>query len=128
LIKLSKNIKIGGGIMYVLFIVLNAVDSLDDILSGFVREGISGATILDSQGMGSAIVNNENRSVPLFSSLHMLLSDSHPYSKTIFTVLENESLIEKAVAVVQDAVDGISDTGSGFIFTVPIGKVYQMNR
>jgi len=128
LIKLSKNIKIGGGIMYVLFIVLNAVDSLDDILSGFVREGISGATILDSQGMGSAIVNNENRSVPLFSSLHMLLSDSHPYSKTIFTVLENESLIEKAVAVVQDAVDGISDTGSGFMFTVPIGKVYQMNR
>lgn len=114
--------------MYVLFIVLNAVDSLDDILSGFVREGISGATILDSQGMGSAIVNNENRSVPLFSSLHMLLSDSHPYSKTIFTVLENESLIDKAVAVVQDVVDGISDTGSGFMFTVPIGKVYQMNR
>lgn len=114
--------------MYVLFIVLNTVDSLDDILSGFVREGISGATILDSQGMGSAIVNNENRSAPLFSALHMLLSDSHPYSKTIFTVLENENLVDKAVAVVQEAVDGISDIGAGFMFTVPIGKVYPMNR
>ncbi|SEU31917.1 hypothetical protein SAMN05443270_5182 [Lacrimispora sphenoides] len=114
--------------MYVLFIVLNTVDSLDDILSGFVREGISGATILDSQGMGSAIVNNENRSAPLFSALHMLLSDSHPYSKTIFTVLENESLVDKAVAVVQEAVDGISGIGGGFMFTVPIGKVYPMNR
>ena len=114
--------------MYVLFIVLNAVDSLDDILSGFVREGISGATILDSQGMGSAIVNNENKSVPLFTALHMLLSDSHPYSKTIFTVLENESLVNKAVTVVQEAVGGLSSTGAGFMFTVPIGKVYQMNR
>lgn len=113
--------------MYALIIVLNAVDYLNDVLDGFVKLGISGATILDSQGMGSAIVNSEYRNIPLFSSLNMLLSDSHPYSKTIFTVLENESLVEKAVAVVQDAVDGISNTGVGFMFTVPIGKVYQMN-
>jgi nitrogen regulatory protein PII len=112
--------------MHVLFIVLNDVDSLDDILSGFVREGISGATILDSQGMGSAIVNNDNRNVPLFSTLRMLLNDSHPYSKTIFTVLENEKMVDKAVAVVQEVADGISSTGVGFMFTVPIGKVYQM--
>lgn len=114
--------------MYVLFIILNAVDSLDEILCGFVKEGIRGATILDSQGMGSAIVNNENRSIPLFSTLHMLLSDSHPYSKTIITVVENETIVEKAVAVVQEAVDGISSNGIGFMFTVPIGKIYQINR
>ncbi|MBE5965779.1 MAG: hypothetical protein E7255_02230 [Lachnospiraceae bacterium] len=107
--------------------MLNAVDYLEDILAGFVNEEISGATILDSQGMGSAIANSENESMPLFRSFQSLLSDSHPYSKTIFTVLENEQMVEKAVAVVQDVVDGISDTGVGFMFTVPIGKIYQMN-
>lgn len=44
--------------MYALFIVLNAIDYLEEILSGFVEVGVSGATILDSQGMGSTIVNN----------------------------------------------------------------------
>lgn len=113
--------------MYALIVVLNAIDYLDDVLDGFVKLGISGATILDSQGMGSAIVNSEYRNIPLFNSLNMLLSDSHPYSKTIFTVLENEGIVEKAVAVVQEAVDGISSTGVGFMFTIPIGKVYQIN-
>ena len=113
--------------MYALIIVLNAVDYLDDVLDGFVKLGISGATILDSQGMGSTIVNSEYKHIQLFSSLNMLLSDSHPYSKTIFTVLENELMVEKAVTVVQEAVDGISSTGVGFMFTVPIGKVYEIN-
>lgn len=112
--------------MYVLFVVLNAIDYLDDILSGFIEVGVSGATILDSQGMGSTIVNNQNTNIPLFGALRMLLEDSHPYSKTIFTVLENEELVEKTVAVVQEVVGDISNSGVGFMFTVPIGKTYQI--
>ena len=52
---------VGGAIMYALFIVLNEVDYLEDILSGFLENEASGATILDSQGMGSAIANSNNR-------------------------------------------------------------------
>lgn len=58
----------------------------------------------------------------------MLLGDSHPYSKTIFTVLESEAMVEKTVAVVQEVIGDISDTGVGFMFTVPIGKTYQIGR
>ena len=83
--------------MYVLVIVLNEVDYLEDILSGFVEEEINGATILDSQGMGRAIVDGDHNDIPLFGALKTLLADSHPYSKTIFTVLEDEEMVEKAV-------------------------------
>lgn len=114
--------------MYALFIVLNEVDYLDDILSGFVENKISGATILDSQGMGSAIANSNNESMPLFSKLRMLIGDSYPYSKTIFTVLENETLVEKAAGVVQDVLSDISDNGAGFMFTVPVAKIYPMKH
>lgn len=114
--------------MYALFVVLNEIDYLDDILSDFVENEISGATILDSQGMGSAIVNSNNKDIPLFSALKMLIGDSHPYSKTIFTVLENESMVEKAVEIVQEVVANINSTGVGFMFTVPIAKVYPMKK
>lgn len=114
--------------MYALFIVLNEIDYMEDILTGFVENKISGATILDSQGMGSAIANSNNKDIPLFSALSMLLGDAHPYSKTIFTVLENEDMVEKAVGVVQEVVADISGTGIGFMFTVPIAKVYPMKK
>lgn len=112
--------------MQVLFIVLNATEYLDDILSGFVEEDITGATILDSQGMGSAIVTGDNRSTPLFGALKMLLSDAHPYNKTIFTVLENEEAVERAVGVVREILGDIEKLGIGFMFSVPIGKVYPI--
>ena len=47
----------------VLFIVLNEVDYLNDILEGFVNIGVSGATILDSQGMASLIVSSSNQNI-----------------------------------------------------------------
>jgi hypothetical protein len=112
--------------MYALFIVLNEIDYLEDILSGFMENKISGATILDSQGMGSAIANSNNKDIPFFSALHMLIGDSHPYSKTIFTVLESESMVDNAVKVVQEIVEDITSTGVGFMFSVPIAKIYPM--
>lgn len=78
--------------------------------------------------MGSAIVNNSNnQNFSFFSSLKTLLEDAHPYNKTIFTVLENEELVEKAVAVVQGVIGDISSPGVGFMFTIPIGKTYPMS-
>ena len=114
--------------MFVLFVVLNEIDYIEDILSGFVENEISGATILESQGMGSAIANSNNESIPLFSTLRMLIGDSDPYSKTIFTVLENETMVDKAVSVVQGVLSDIKDTGIGFMFTVPVSKVYSIKK
>ncbi|RXE60763.1 hypothetical protein EFD62_02260 [Acetivibrio mesophilus] len=106
--------------------VLNEVDYLDDILAGFVEVGVSGATILHSQGMASAIINGENNKISLFGALKSLLDNIHPYNKTIFTVLENEELVEKAVAAVQGIIGKVSSPGIGFMFTVPIGKTYPI--
>lgn len=111
--------------MFVLFIVLNDDSYLDDILTSFVDLGVKGATILDSQGMGSAIVNNE-LDIPLFGSLKTLLDGAHPYNKTIFTVIESEDLVERTVRRIKSLIRDNSKYGTGFMFTVPVGKVYMM--
>lgn len=107
--------------MHVLFIVLNETDYLDEILTKFIDIGVSGATILDSQGMGSAIVNSEIRSVPLFGFLKSILDESHPYNKTIFTVIDNEELLQKTVKTVKELME--EEAGAGFMFTVPIDNI-----
>ena len=109
-----------------LFIVLNETDYLNDILSGFVEVGVGGATILDSQGMANIIVESNKQHIFLYGHLKALMQDALPYNKTIFTVLENEDLVEKAVAVVQNVIGEVPKPGVGFMFSLPIAKTYPM--
>lgn len=114
--------------MNVLFIVLNKTEYLDDILDAFVDIGVRGATIMDSQGMGRALVNGSSTNEPFFGVLKNLLDDSRPYNKTIFTVIKDENLLDDAVNVVKDIVQDIYEPGVGMMFTLPLGNVYGMDR
>lgn len=114
--------------MNVLFIVLNKTEYLDDILDAFVDIGVRGATIIDSQGMGSALVDSSSMDEPFFGVLRNLLDNSKPYNKTIFTVIEDEKILDQAVKVVKEIVKDIYEPGVGMMFTVPLGNVYGMDR
>lgn len=112
--------------MNALFIVLNEVDYLEDILDSFVEIGVKGATILDSQGMGSAITNSGRGKEPFFGGIRLFIENARPYNKTIFTVIEDEELLLKAVKAVKSILGDIYKPGVGMIFTVPVGHVYGM--
>lgn len=114
--------------MHALFLVLNEPKYLEDILAAFLEVGVKGATIVDSQGMGSALAANPNYELPFFGYLRTFLDDAHPYNKTIFTVLENEEMVEKAVKAVKSVLDDVHRPGIGFMFTVPVGHVYRMGQ
>lgn len=112
--------------MNVLFIVLNKPEYLDEILDSFVEIGVKGATILDSQGMGSAITNGGKGNEPFFGAIRSFLDNSRPYNKTIFTVIEDEEVLLKAVKTVKTIVGDITKPGVGMMFTLPVGNVYGM--
>ena len=112
--------------MNVLFIVLNEIEYLDEILDSFVEIGVRGATILDSQGMGSVITNSGGGREPFFGAIRSFLDNSRPYNKTIFTVIEDEELLLKAVHTVKGIVGDITKPGVGMMFTLPVKNVYGM--
>lgn len=112
--------------MITLIIVLNKVDYLDEVLSTLVKFKVRGATILDSQGMGGAIVSGGYRNIPLFGSLRTLINEKHPYNKTIFSVVKEE-IIEDLVKAINDVFDE-KQPGTGFMFTLPVINVYPMDK
>lgn len=114
--------------MQALFLVLNETKYLEDILEAFVEVGVKGATIVDSQGMGRALAANSDQHIPMFGYLKNFLDDAHPYNKTIFTVLDNQELVDKVVKAVDDVVGDINKPGVGFIFTIPVGSVYGIGQ
>lgn len=114
--------------MKALVIILNKKEYLEDILSIFVSHNVKGATILESQGMASAIVKNEISSIPIFGSLKTLLQDSHPYNKTIFTVIKDEVVLQEVVAHIQALFEQEKRPGLGFMFTVPVGEMFRLDQ
>lgn len=113
--------------MNILFLVLNETEYLDEILDAFVEVGVKGATILDSQGMGSALANS-HKDIPFFGSLRAFIDNARPYNKTIFTVIEDEEVLKNAIEAVQNIVGDMTKPGVGLMFTLPIGSIHGMTK
>jgi nitrogen regulatory protein PII len=107
--------------MKLLVYVLNQQEKLDEILAGFVEIGITGATIIDSVGMGRILAKD----VPIFAGFQSLLSGSRPYNKTILSVVDEEKA-EKAIHIIEDICGSFDETGAGIAFLLPLDKVYGL--
>lgn len=99
--------------------VVNRDDKLEEILSGFLKLGVTGATVINSEGMGRVL----SQEVPIFAGLQTLMSRSRPQNTTIFSVIESPAVLAKAIDFVQQACGGFEEAASGIVFTVPVNRV-----
>ena len=104
--------------MQLLVTVVNQAEVLDDLLAGFVELGITGATVIDSEGMGHVLAHD----VPIFAGVRALHARSRPRNQTIISVVE-DSKVDAAIAMIQEVCGGLDQAGHGIVFTVPVGRV-----
>ena len=102
--------------MKLLVFVLNREELLDRVLEAYVEAGITGATILDSEGMGHFLVYE----VPLFADFKEFLKGHKPYNKTILSVVSDESVIPRVVHLIDEVCGGFRNKNTGILFTVPV--------
>jgi nitrogen regulatory protein P-II 1 len=100
-------------------IVLNKPQYLSEILDGFVEDGIKGATVIDSSGMGHLIADH----VPFFLQFADLDDSQGNHSKTIFTVVNCKEERDKVVQNVEHVIGDITRPDTAFIFSVPVNFV-----
>lgn len=101
-----------------LIAVVNDPDKLDEILSGFVEIGITGATVIGSEGMGRLLTHD----IPIFAGLQSLIAGARPQNRTIFSVLP-ESNVQAAFDLLQDVCGNLAAPATGLAFTVPVNRV-----
>ncbi len=105
--------------MELLIAVINQEDRLDDILSGFLELGITGATVIDSEGMGHVLSHD----IPIFAGLQTLISRARPQNQTIFSVIDDDEKVEGAIALLQEICGDLRDPATGIVFTIPVNRV-----
>jgi nitrogen regulatory protein PII len=102
--------------MEVLVLVLNQPDYLDNILEGFLLAGLRGATVIQTTGMGRTLCEK----VPLFGGIRSILQGCRPDNLTVFTVVRNQEMREKAIDVIKENLGDLSQPNTGFLFCVPV--------
>ena len=100
-------------------IFLNRIEFLEDILSAFLEVGVSGATVLDTVGMGHIISQN----IPIFAGLREAFAGSSPNKKLILVLVEEE-MVPKIAEVMEDICASEDETKSYFVAQIPVDTIF----
>ena len=104
--------------MQLLLFILNKEEHLEEVLEMFLELDITGATIIDSIGMGRILAHD----IPIFAGFRNLMQESRPGNKTIFTVLHEEK-IKSVIQGIEQICGCLDDPGSGILITLPVSNV-----
>jgi len=107
--------------MRLLVAVVHDPEKLDEILSGFLELGITGATVLTSEGMGSVLSHD----IPIFAGLQTLITGSRPQNRLILSVIPKEKVSE-VVALLQEVSGGLDAPATGIAFTLGVDAVFGL--
>lgn len=104
--------------MQLLVAVINHEEMVDDILAGFIELGITGATVVRSEGMGRVLSHD----VPIFAGVRSLTARSRPTNQTVLSVVDDEK-VDLAIALIQEICGSLETPGAGIVFTMPVTRV-----
>jgi nitrogen regulatory protein PII len=104
--------------MKLLILILNKVEKLEEVLEGFLEAGVTGATLIDSVGMGHILCAE----VPIFAGLRFMFAGAKPHNKTIISVIKNEKE-EEILHLLKNILGDLYEPGTGIVFTIPLDRV-----
>ena len=105
--------------MDLLVAVINNEDRIEEILRGFLEIGISGATVIDSHGMGRLLGGD----MPDFAKLQTLVAGTRPRNQTLFSVIDDPAKTEAALEAIQRICGSLTSPATGIAFTMPLSRV-----
>ena len=104
--------------MKLLVVMLNATEKLEEVLEGLIEADVTGATVVDSVGMGKLIED-----VPLFAGLRGLFRSAKPRNHMLFSVI-NDAQTNEVLGILAKILDCAgTKRGSGFAIVLPVEQV-----
>jgi nitrogen regulatory protein PII len=111
--------------MFLILFILHDAELLEELLDAWEEAGISGATILHSSGLGRVRQSHGWRDdLPLMPSLKSLFDHEEYFSRTLFTIVENEETVDKVLAATEKTIGDLNKPDTGLMVVLPTARVY----
>lgn len=115
--------------MFLVLFVLDNAEKLDQVLDVWEETGVTGITILHSSGLGRARrVSGMRDDLPLMPSLKNLFDQEEYFSRTLFTVVNDEQVVDRLVAATQAITGSLDDPETGLLVVMPVARAYGLSK
>lgn len=115
--------------MYLILLVLNDPDRLEDLLIAWEENGVQGATVLFSTGLGRIReLAGWRDDMPLIPSLRDFYEVPENMNRTIFTVVKDEAQVDAVVATTKNVVGELDERETGLLLVLPVARAYGVNK
>ncbi|MCE1253140.1 MAG: P-II family nitrogen regulator [Anaerolineae bacterium] len=115
--------------MYLVLFVLCQPEKLKELLEAWEDAGVSGVTILTSTGLGKLRQNALlEEDLPLIPSIEDLFRHEEISSRTLFTAVEDETMVDRLVEITRGIVGDFGQPNSGILIVTPVSRVYGIKK
>jgi nitrogen regulatory protein PII len=115
--------------MYMILFVLNDPDRLEDLLIAWEENGVQGATVLFSTGLGRIReLDGWRDDMPLIPSLRDFYELPENMNRTIFTIVNDDAQVDAVVAATKKVVGELDERETGLLLILPIARAYGANK
>src|SRR3970282_2049155 len=115
--------------MYLILFVLNEPDRLEDLLIAWEENGVQGATVLFSTGLGRIRqLDGWRDDMPLIPSLRDFYEVPENMNRTIFTPVNDERDLEAVLTATKSVIGDLDQQETGLLLVLPVAQAYGVNK
>ena len=107
--------------MFIIMFVLDDPKKLDAVLEAWEQAGITGVTIIDSTGFQRH--KKQNKRIPMRFAFQPVVLEGEEGNLTLFTIVREKSLVEKAILATENIVGNLDDPNTGVLAAWPLSHV-----
>lgn len=111
---------------YAVILIIDDPEDCPSILDAWEAAGVTGATILESTGLGRQKLAGLRDDIPLMPSLRDIFESKEIHHRTILSVVKDEETVDKLVAASQEILGDLDHPHSGFLFVIPVLRAYGL--
>jgi hypothetical protein len=108
---------------YILILVIDDQQYVPDILEAWESLGVPGVTMIDTTGSKSEFDDTRD-DLPFVVSLRAVLERQEKRTRTFFSVIEHETLVDRAAAAVLQIIPDFDEGHRGIMVSVPLARVW----
>jgi hypothetical protein len=115
--------------MYLILLVIDDPDRLEDLLIAWEDAGVPSATVLFSTGMGRIRrLAGWRDDMPLIPSLGDFYEAPENLNRTIFATANDEAQVDAVVAATQKIVGDLDKSKTGLLLVLPVARAFGVNK
>lgn len=111
-----------------LVLVLDEPEKFSAIIHAWERIGVPGVTMLDSVGSRQLRAQASRDDLPLIPSMRAVFASSEEHNRTLFTVIEDDLMLDRAIEAAHNVVGDFMDPHTGILFVLPVTRTWGVPK